>query len=442
MGLKQNRKSQQGVFIAVFALATLVVISLAISFMSNRVNELLVGQSQMISGKQAYWSAYSGMELLSGSQLADASNTGTKTYSFSGGTISIVGESSAALYIGVERTNVHTVTGTDGNSSRAMKLELGDPGTGCDENVEGHITEALCDAGATDHDDNSTGHFSFRNALFFDGTTGDFVDIGTIEEKMEMQLSCFEDVGGHTTEALCDAGKAAHSDNATGHFNKIEYADDDAQADFSISLWVKPDYSAMLEGYGVFLAANNCADAQEGDNCNIERGIVLGVRRDNYFLRIWHTSEAQVDFETYEVSGEPAPLSADSWHHVVYTRSAALGSEVGKIYLNGVLLGTEDPDDSWFKDADDGELWYLGTDIDPGPVKSQNYAGCIDEVAIWRKVLSLAEIQSLYIQRMSFDIAANMSTELVAYWNFDGDGVDGSLSGYAASVTGAAYTGF
>ena len=123
----QNRKSQQGVFIGVFALATLVVISLAIGFMSNRVNELLVGQSQMISGKQAYWLAYSGVELLSGSQLADASNTGTKTYSFSGGTFTILGEASAALYNGVARTNVHTVTGADGNSSRQIKWTLDSP---------------------------------------------------------------------------------------------------------------------------------------------------------------------------------------------------------------------------------------------------------------------------------------------------------------------------
>ena len=95
--------------------------------MSNRVNELLAVQGQMISGKQAYWSAYSGMELLSGSQLADASNTGTKTYSFSGGTISIVGSSDPALYNGVERTNVHTVTGSDGNSSRQLKRTLDSP---------------------------------------------------------------------------------------------------------------------------------------------------------------------------------------------------------------------------------------------------------------------------------------------------------------------------
>ena len=49
-----NKKLQEGVFIGVFALATLVVISLAIGFMSNRVNDLLNNQGQMIAGKQAY----------------------------------------------------------------------------------------------------------------------------------------------------------------------------------------------------------------------------------------------------------------------------------------------------------------------------------------------------------------------------------------------------
>ena len=199
----------------------------------------------------------------------------------------------------------------------------------------------------------------------------------------------------------------------------------------------------MGNNYGVIFAANNCVEVGHSEGNN-ERGIVLGVRKDNYYLRIWHTSEAQVDFANYEVSGDPAPLSADSWHHVVYTRSAVPGSEVGKIYLNGVLLGTEDPDDSWFKSASDGEFWYLGTDIDigPPPKKSQNYAGLMDEVALWRTALSLAQIQTLYIQGRSFDIAVNMSTELVAYWDFDGDGVDGSSPSYTATVNEAIYTGF
>ena len=122
----QNRKSQQGVFIGVFALATLVVISLAIGFMSNRVNELLLGQSQMISGKQAYWLAYSGMEILSANRFAGIT-AGTNTYTLEGGTITTVGTTSADKFNGSNRTNVITSTGTDADGSRQLKWTLGDP---------------------------------------------------------------------------------------------------------------------------------------------------------------------------------------------------------------------------------------------------------------------------------------------------------------------------
>ena len=39
-----HKKTQEGVFIALFALSTLVVLGLAIGFMSNTVNDLLAGQ--------------------------------------------------------------------------------------------------------------------------------------------------------------------------------------------------------------------------------------------------------------------------------------------------------------------------------------------------------------------------------------------------------------
>ena len=380
------RKSQEGLIIAGFALATVMIIALLVTYLSNRVVDMIAIQSQVFFSKQAYWNAYSGMELSTSKKIAGLDGIPSSAdVSFATGKIVITQTTSGSnAYLGENKVSAITSTGSDaGGRSRAMKLTVGNPSP-------------------------------VEYALFFDGSLGNFVDIGAINEKMEMQV-----------------------DDET---SAITYVDGSTQADFSISLWVKPDYSEMGNNYGVIFAANNCG---EGDECNNERGIVLGVRKDNYFLRIWHTSEAQVDFETYEVSDEPAPLSADSWHHVVYTRSAALGSEVGKIYLNGVLLGTEDPDDSWFKDADDKELWYLGTDIDdPDNAKTQNYAGCMDEVAIWRKVLSLAEIQSLYIQGMSFDIATNMEANLVAYWDFNNNSDDQSLPGYDATVTGAAYTGF
>ena len=87
-------------------------------------------------------------------------------------------------------------------------------------------------------------------------------------------------------------------------------------------------------------------------------------------------------------------------------------------------------------------MWHLDTDIDVGPVKSKNYAGGLDEVAIWRKVLSLAEIQLLYTQGMTFDIATNMGTNLVAYWDFDNTSNDQSGNSNTATITGADYTGF
>jgi hypothetical protein len=391
-----RNKVQEGVFIGLFALGVLVAISLAVSFMGNRVTDLLNVQGKVMAGKQSYWLAYSGIEIAATNRFAGVA-AGTKTYTLSNGSISVLGESSADKFNGADRTNVITSTGSIADGARKIKYTLGS---------------------------------STEYALFLDGDD-DIVDIGAIDTKVEMQLSCNESEAGHSSEAACDAGKDNHSDLATGHFNKIIYTDGGAQADFSISFWVKPDYDNMDDDYGVIIAANNCS---EGDDCNNERGIVIGLLKASGFLRIWHTPD-ETDFAT--------ALSADSWHHVVYTRSAATpGSGVGTMYLNGILLGTDSPDNSWFKSAAAGELWNLGTDIDTGPVESENYAGCMDEVAIWRAVLSLTQIQTLYIQGKSFDIATNMSTNLAAYWDFDNTSNDGSGNGFTSTITGSAYTGY
>ena len=121
-----NNKLQEGVFIGVFALATLVVISLAVSFMSNRVNDMLKNQGQMIAGKQSYWLGYSGMEINSTNRFAGIT-AGTNTYALEGGTITTVGTTSADKFNGSNRTNVITSTGTDADGSRQLKWTLGNP---------------------------------------------------------------------------------------------------------------------------------------------------------------------------------------------------------------------------------------------------------------------------------------------------------------------------
>ena len=124
MGYKN--KLQEGVFIGVFALATLVVISLAVGFMSNRVNDLLRNQGQMIAGKQSYWLAYSGIEVAAINRFADIAS-GENTYTLVGGNISNVGRTSADKFNGANRTNDITSTGFTGEGSRKLKWTLADP---------------------------------------------------------------------------------------------------------------------------------------------------------------------------------------------------------------------------------------------------------------------------------------------------------------------------
>ncbi len=119
-----KNKLQEGVFIGVFALGTLVVISLAVGFMSNRVNDLLKNQGQMIAGRQSYWLAYSGIEIAAIDRFAEIA-AGTNSYTLVGGSISNVGTASSDKFNGADRTNVITSTGATGEGSRILKWTLG-----------------------------------------------------------------------------------------------------------------------------------------------------------------------------------------------------------------------------------------------------------------------------------------------------------------------------
>ena len=134
----------------------------------------------------------------------------------------------------------------------------------CDEEIEGHTTNALCDTGAAEHSDGLTGHWGSmdlvgegnikfiyyeqlivklddlevetyvdlsREALassnfqiidypYVDGTTGNR-QVALTADTVKVDLSntgCNESIIGHTTAALCDGGAAAHTDNLTGHW--------------------------------------------------------------------------------------------------------------------------------------------------------------------------------------------------------------------------------
>jgi len=257
------------------------------------------------------------MELLSGSQLADASNTGTKTYSFSGGTISIEGESSAALYNGVARTNVHTVTGSDGNSSRQLKWTLDTP-------------------------------------------TIQAYDFAPATPKLTM---------GSAVSSIA--------------------ADDN----FTISAWVYMDAIDERPLFGLNAETNN-------HWIQFTNATVMGFKGTGAAVSLTHG----------------LTISTGSWQHVVITRAS---SNTVTVYLNGIAGGTTLTwNEAFAPDA-------IGTSNNG---TRKYFDGRIAQVAIWDDVvLPEAQVRSIYIQGLSFNIRTtaddaliNLQTGLVHYWTLNG----------------------
>ena len=123
--MKLLRKSQDGVFISVFAMATVLLMTIMISFMADRVLNLLANQADVFSQRHVYWLSYSGMEVLAIDRFAGL-NLGPNNYSLAGGTITATG-SASGLHNGGNKTNVVTSKGSDGNSVHNLKWTIGNP---------------------------------------------------------------------------------------------------------------------------------------------------------------------------------------------------------------------------------------------------------------------------------------------------------------------------
>ena len=122
------RISQEGLIIAGFALATVMIIALLVTYLSNRVVDMIAIQNQVFFSKQAYWNAYSGMELTTSEKIVSLDGIPNADVSFATGTISITRTITPDAYQGDDKVSTITSTGSDaGGRSRAMKLTIGDP---------------------------------------------------------------------------------------------------------------------------------------------------------------------------------------------------------------------------------------------------------------------------------------------------------------------------
>ena len=107
------RKAQEGLIIAGFALTTVMFVALLVTYLSNRVSDMITMQNQAFFSKQAYWNAYSGMELANSYKIASLDGTPSANVSFATGTIAITQTTAANEYLGGNKVDTLTSTGSD-----------------------------------------------------------------------------------------------------------------------------------------------------------------------------------------------------------------------------------------------------------------------------------------------------------------------------------------
>ena len=341
------RKSQEGLIIAGFALATVMIIALLVTYLSNRVVDMIAIQNQVFFSKQAYWNAYSGIEIATSKKIVSLDGIPNADVSFATGTISITRTITPDAYQGDDKVSTITSTGSDaGGRSRAMKLTIEDPvniaeaewalqayypfnGNANDESGNGRNGTVNNDATeTTDRFDNANSAYSF------DGDK-DYISHGTHGDWDAL-------IGGATEAAL----------------------------PFSVSAWIKP--AALTNGTVIWQ---------------------VGVPNNNgRRIKLYGMAGTMVHFAvggTLNSYTSNIPLIEGTWFHVVGTFAG--GSAAPKIYINGDY----DVDVSNIGTANAFLTAGVAIGYDPNS-NDYSFDGMIDEVAIWNVELNADQVQSLY----------------------------------------------
>ncbi|SVD44140.1 uncharacterized protein METZ01_LOCUS396994, partial [marine metagenome] len=238
-------------------------------------------------------------------------------------------------------------------------------------------------------------------------------------------------VGGFysSTFSINSAGSGAsgHSLSFDGVDDKvfaqsIIFQNDDS---LSISMWLKPE-SFSSTSTNTFLRQDQCSSGDTRIYLANENGsLAFGLTTNSG----WH--EWDLSYSMNSLLG--------SWNHLTFT----YGSNVKKIFINGVLQGTNSGNSGNMLTCNNGYLIF-GSNI-----SARYYNGNMDEVAIWDDVLTEMEVAALYNSGNPLTASTNSgyytsSSNLKGYWQLnEGSGTyttDGSGNGNPGTISGATWS--
>lgn len=222
---------------------------------------------------------------------------------------------------------------------------------------------AIANAGIPFSDSGSSDTFDMTNnaALYhLDGNGND--TSGNIQNGTEV---------GSPTYAAGQMGQAISLDGTTGQYISVPNSPVVAiTGDMSISAWVNMD----LTGDGFQRIVGKATG---------------GSGAGGYALYVNTNGQPRVAFGgTQTTTAATGLITASTWHHIVGTWDGS----TARVYVDGVLV------DSLTSGSGPGSsMADLHIGADPAFPGSRDFKGLLDEVAIWSRTLSAAEIKAAYL---------------------------------------------
>ncbi len=218
---------------------------------------------------------------------------------------------------------------------------------------------------------------------------------------------------GIITSATWTTGKKGGALNFNGSTNYIVGSQNlgiSGDATLTLSLWVKA--SQWYSNYAAPISIQRYATAQ---------GLSMTL----------YGGRPALDFYQKRFKADNA-LSTAEWHFVVMTKTPGLIASTSKIYVDGSLVtgaayfdvgGDQSPNITDSKP----EMGRLDVNLGGGTYAYFN--GIIDDVRVYNRALSAAEIAALYTQnetKVNASQNSKMTEGLVGLWSFDGPDVSGA----------------
>jgi hypothetical protein len=228
-----------------------------------------------------------------------------------------------------------------------------------------------------------------------------------------------------------------------------------------------PDRKGATNKAYSFNGTNNYIDAGSGSNLSITGALTLGGwvkidqtssgsymqffgKGENFsgskgmgYALGWEKATSRVyynmynDTVKYELAGAAATITDSNWHYVAVTWDGTTGANGVKMYIDGALKLQDTSTISAITYSYPVTKFTIGA-------RSVNLnlptAGYIDDVRVYSRALSQAEITALYDQYSSGIVISDLQKGLVGQWKMGGNAKDSSPYGNNGTVSGATLT--